>query len=912
MTELYSKQLGIEMEMHGAGIARFEKANQRNLEAGQASETEWNRRILRELVKPMSDALEAYIDYYENNAGRMSHSIHYMKCLPPQAASYITIKSVMDNLSGGFIKTRELVMDIAKRIEDEVRFTRLEDTQPKYIKAIKEGLKKRASKSYKFEHDSMVHAERELALLGHFSKLDAAGVDKEEIKRILSLDEDKYKALYSKREYAVDFDRWVAWPDNHLLLLGANMLEIFTENMTLNGNSLIVKENVRDNSKAGVQVLSLIRASDYLNEWVEEYKEAMADMYPTFAPCVIPPRDWESATDGGYHTREVGSKVNLVKIRDKKHLAKLTKEQMPAIYKAVNGLQSVKWAINSEILEIAKEIRSRSLPLGMPSMKKTDPPVCPVPEVLSDLRGEELKRALSTGQWEEFKKWKHSMAAYHTAEVKRSSTIREITSTLDIATKYVEFDSLHFVYTLDFRSRFNAQSTYLTPQGGDLQKSLIRFRKKEKLGKDDGEFWFLVQGANVWGWDKEEFKERVRLAEAEEFQAMCLDIAADPTTFVEWTAAEKPWQFLSWCLEYAKLIEWKEEGNDACEFKSFSIVAMDGSCSGIQHYSGMLRDEVGGKEVNLVPSNKPQDIYRAVSDVALGHMEAIMDFRERDVPNWPAIKDKYGYVKAVELSKGWIETGVTRSLSKKPVMTMPYGSSPRTCYQAVQDYLHDIDAKERKKVLAQGLEYKKMTKFSENLDQKEITSFASSLVWSSIGEVVVAARAGMKFIKQVTGKVSASNKPLVWTTPTGFIVKQAIYVVDSNNRVNTKLMGGTSFRDYRETKQINATKMASSAAPNFIHSMDASHLCFAVNGFIDAGIADIAVIHDSFGTHACHTKKARSILNNTFVDMYQENDVIAGFKEAAEGQIKDKIDVELPEYGTLDLEVVRDSEYLFG
>ena len=78
------------------------------------------------------------------------------------------------------------------------------------------------------------------------------------------------------------------------------------------------------------------------------------------------------------------------------------------------------------------------------------------------------------------------------------------------------------------------------------------------------------------------------------------------------------------------------------------------------------------------------------------------------------------------------------------------------------------------------------------------------------------------------------------------------------------------------------------------------------------GIKSIAVIHDSFGTHACNTQKARGLLNGSFVDMYVENDVIADFKTYNEERLMTEIDVELPERGSLDLEQVRNSPYLFG
>lgn len=904
---LYQKQLELEMEMHGSGVMRFEKANQRNLEAGQASETDWFRRLTREFVKPMSDSIQAYIEYYTNRSGKPSPCIKYLNMLPTESAGYITIKCVLNSMNKGYIEARDLVLGIGRSLEDEVRFTKLSEASPKYIEVIRDSLKKRASKSSKFEHDALVHAEKELVLLNHFQKLVNGGVDKAKIMELLKIQEDKYSQLLKKADYAVDVDRWVKWPDSDVILLGSTLLEIFNESMQIDGQPLIVKRNRLETGRSKMK--AEIVATDALNEWVEQYKEVMKGMTPNFSPCVVPPRDWTSPTDGGFHTREVSSKLTLVKTRDKKHLKRLTKEQMPAIYKAVNYLQSCKWQVNKGILSVAREIQARSLPLGMPSTEKLEAPLCPVPEQFQDLRGEMLKKALTEKQYQEFTKWKRDRAMFYSSELKRGGSIREVSATLSMANKYAEFDNIYFVYALDFRSRFNVQSTYLTPQGGDLQKALLRPSEAIPLG-EEGEYWFKVQGANVWGYDKEEFDDRVSLVSTDEFKDMCLDIAADPASFVDWVNADKPWQFLSWCFEYASFLEWCED-NDPKDYKTRVIVAMDGSCSGIQHYSAMLRDEIGGKEVNLVPSDKPQDIYKAVAEVALGHMESILDNRERDLPMWDKIDDKFGYVKCVKLSEGWTKTGVSRGLAKKPVMTMPYGSSVRTCYESVQDYLSEVEEKERKKALALGVEFKNTTEFDKGLTYKEITSFASSMIWDSIGEVVVAARAGMKYIKGITNELSKRNQYLEWTTPTGFIVKQCIFNIESD-RVKTKLMGGTVFHSYKETKEIYAARMASSAAPNFIHSMDASHLTFAVNAYEDEAIPFMAVIHDSFGTYPSLTKLGRNLLRNTFVDMYQEYDVIKLFKEENEERLGVEFKTEEPARGSLDLEIVRESEYLFG
>jgi DNA-directed RNA polymerase len=50
-------------------------------------------------------------------------------------------------------------------------------------------------------------------------------------------------------------------------------------------------------------------------------------------------------------------------------------------------------------------------------------------------------------------------------------------------------------------------------------------------------------------------------------------------------------------------------------------VAQDGSCNGLQHFSALLRDEIGGKAVNLIPGDVPEDVYQRIADKVLSKLE---------------------------------------------------------------------------------------------------------------------------------------------------------------------------------------------------------------------------------------------------------------------------------------------------
>ena len=106
--------------------------------------------------------------------------------------------------------------------------------------------------------------------------------------------------------------------------------------------------------------------------------------------------------------------------------------------------------------------------------------------------------------------------------------------------------------------------------------------------------------------------------------------------------------------------------------------------------------------------------------------------------------------------------------------------------------------------------------------------------------------------------------------------------------------------------------MGTSAAPNFIHSLDASHLISAVVKCFEEGIADMLVIHDSFACHAGSVDKMGEILLSTFVDMYTENDVLQDLLDSNEDAFLMDLDMEVPATFDFNLNEVLNSEYAFS
>ena len=103
------------------------------------------------------------------------------------------------------------------------------------------------------------------------------------------------------------------------------------------------------------------------------------------------------------------------------------------------------------------------------------------------------------------------------------------------------------------------------------------------------------------------------------------------------------------------------------EFVSRIPVAMDGSCSGIQHFSAMLRDERGGAAVNLVPQELPADVYRAVAEKVIEQAEWQAANGEEDSIKHNADGVAYLSEGSKTIAQQWLKFGITRKVTKRSV-----------------------------------------------------------------------------------------------------------------------------------------------------------------------------------------------------------------------------------------------------
>ncbi|MGW8177214.1 MAG: DNA-directed RNA polymerase [bacterium] len=602
-----------------------------------------------------------------------------------------------------------------------------------------------------------------------------------------------------------------------------------------------------------------VKFGDGIADWLQDYNQAYALAKPMYLPMVEVPQDWVSIYKGGYKTKVAGANQGLVTNMQPEHEKALKKADLTFVYQALNAMQRTGWQVNRRVYEVMANAWTNSP--DHPCLPRRED--LPVPEFPVALQDDEPH---SPGR----KRWRAEARVIHNKNAQNRGRLAEFARNLLIAEDFLDEPRFFYVHHLDFRGRAYAVSNALSPQGSDQARGLIQFAQGKQLGLE-GWRWLKIHGANLFGIDKVSFKDRVHWVD--QHYNVIIDCARDPHTNLWWTEADDPWQFLAFCFEYAEALRLGPQN-----FVSHLPVHVDGSCNGIQHYAAMLRDPVAGKAVNLIPSDKPEDIYGEVAKAAEEYLRAI---HENDPEFWVA--------------RAWVTFGIDRKIVKRAVMTVPYAVTYRSALKYIREAVQE------------KIESGATNPLGEDwLPRSHILGQA---VWAAIGDVVISAREGMDYIQSVVELCNRHNKPLQWTAPSGFVCWQG-YRDYKRRRIRTKFRGNLIYftrHDYG--KDLHKRRQVSASAPNFVHSMDAAALVFTILTAQGLGINSFSMIHDSYGTHACDMENLNIALRCGFVSIYEDKNWLAEFALQVAGELHPP---NPPETGDLDIQDVLASPYFFA
>lgn len=594
-------------------------------------------------------------------------------------------------------------------------------------------------------------------------------------------------------------------------------------------------------------------------------------------PLVIPPKKWEGLDgSGGYYTK---GNFHLIKIRSKKQQRLLQKHttDISSLLDTINKLQDIPYMINKKILDVVSYITENNI--RSPRCTENYPFLIgniPYQDLL-DTKAFIKQEDYNFGSDDTLDPYKYALykRAYDIQErrvMKSKSKAIQYRLALVTAKKYSKYKAIYFSYQLDFRGRLYPIQQHLNPQAPEEIKPLLMFSEGQVLDAD-GFYWLKVQGANVYGYDKLSFEDRV--SKIEDMTDEIIEIANDPLgTMYMWDKADEPLQFLTFCLSY----------KDALEGKPVHIpVYLDGSCSGIQNYSGLLLDKVGAIATNVIPNGTdiPSDIYREVAE------EGKRIIEEGAYPREYTTKD--GKVHNTHRAFMEVYNNINRSMTKKNVMTQPYSVTLRGMLRQNDDTLEEaIDSNTKWWTAADWLIARCLTDLN-NL---------------AIARVVKGAKIGQTFLKETLRDHLKDKDYVVWYTP--FFNLPVIQRIKKDKAIRVSTAYGT-LGLVQEGEDTHTVKMMNGVAPNYIHSMDSTLLFLTVMMCQALGITNFMLIHDSFGVRPNDVKVFNEQVREAFIALYKDKPLGKWYKDITGQDMDESIYI-----NDLDLNEVRNSKYIFS
>lgn len=622
--------------------------------------------------------------------------------------------------------------------------------------------------------------------------------------------------------------------------VGMKLVEVFVET-----TGLVAERQIKEGENNSPYVLEL---TDKTSEWLERNHDALALLKPMYLPTLVEPKDWSSPVKGAYY--QPVTQPDMIRNITKETRDDVFSVEMPEVYDALNRVQRTPWQVNAAVFDVFETLYNEGTEIaGLPSQEDL-----PIPERPTKYEKHVRIADMPEADQVVYKRYKQERAAVEEANAKLRGERLLVAAKMSQASDLKDDGVFYFAHSLDFRGRLYPLAGEVNPQGDDLAKGLLQFAEGKPLG-EYGAYWLHVQLANLYGEDKISFDDRVAWVEAHAEQIMAS--AADPLDSRFWMDADEPWQFLAACFEY---MGWRIQGD---EYVSHLPIAMDGSCSGLQHFSAMLKDREGGAATNLTPQDAPADIYTEV-----------MLKVEAELPDDHPMKGR-----------------MTRKIVKRPCMTYAYSVTSRGMRDQILDELRRDGS-------------------LTDIDPWTMSNELAPMVERAIRATVNRAAEAMDWLKEVAGACTARHLPVNWSTPDGFPVQQRY--METKSKKHFVWYGGRRVRLTlrEEGKGLDGRRQKLGIAPNYVHSLDACHLRAVVNRMYEAGVTtSFAMIHDSFGVHACDVDELHYAIRDEFIKLYSGN-VLADMAEAMRPALGELPDV--PADGDLDLEEVRRADFFFA
>lgn len=623
---------------------------------------------------------------------------------------------------------------------------------------------------------------------------------------------------------------------------------------------------------------------------------------PQFLPMVVTPVPWQRHNLGGYLTlrssvmRVRGSHAQRDSLQEAdRAMVEGRGLGLSQVYDALNALGETPWSINYDVYRVVEAIWAWGGGIcDIPQRDNVE-----VPPILQP--GFRLHRNPEGGGFSllAYPKSTVSRRVYMAQKArKKNNELHSLRCDLEyklaIAREFSREERFYFPHNVDFRGRAYPMHPHLNHLGSDMCRGLLQFAEPRSLGPN-GLRWLYIQAANLWGHGIDKLPLEGRCKWAEDNLGTILDNATDPfrqppgaaaaiadgyavlqsimteetgdKTTPYWYHAESPFQFLATCFDLYRALA----SGDPATYKSQLPVHQDGSCNGLQHYAALGRDLTGGWAVNLCPVERPQDVY---SEIA------------RLVSKRVSTDAAAGVPEAVMLQSS---TPIDRKLVKQTVMTSVYGVTFVGARTQISNRL-----KERG--------------FEDNAAMYKVSCYSAKVTLDCLHEMFQSAKHIMQWLSECARLIAKQNRAVGWTTPLGLPVLQP-YRRKTQQHVRTVLQRLVLATNHDE-KPVIKQRQRTAFPPNYIHSIDSSHMMLTAIACKRAGL-DFAGVHDSFWTHAGTVDQMNAILRETFIELHSRP-LLESLLEEFQAKHPDITFPPLPPRGDLTLDDIRGAKYFFS
>lgn len=575
-----------------------------------------------------------------------------------------------------------------------------------------------------------------------------------------------------------------------------------------------------------------------------------------YLPMVIKPKPWTGFRNGGFLT----STEPMVRLHQSDEQSAqycniaVDNHDMAQVSAGLDVLSKTPWKINAPVFEVILDVWNSGEGVG--EIAPDNPNIELPPEPTGD------DKAARARYLSELKRIGNEKAAIRSQRCYQNFQ-------LEIARAYVN-ETFYFPHNVDFRGRAYPMSPLFSYMGADLSRGMLTFGIGKELGAT-GLRWLKIHLANLFGYDKASFEERVAFVESH--LAEIFDSAQEPLKGQRWwLRAEDPWQCLAACKELHNALK----SPDPQRFVSNLAIHQDGTCNGLQHYAALGGDSLGARQVNLEPGDRPSDIYTGVAELV-----------KEDIQN----DAKQG----LEMAKV-LEGKVTRKVVKQTVMTNVYGVTFMGARLQITKQLKELypefpHTETINRAAAGWYIAKKTFKALANLFNGahdiqywlgDCAGRIATAVTPEQMQRIEAAKAGTldesdeyqrTSLKRKTDRghkdvLLSFKQSVIWTSPLKMPVVQP-YRQQTADTVETNLQQ-ISIQNPSLADPVNKRKQLQAFPPNFIHSLDATHMLLSALECKKQGLTFTAV-HDSFWTHAADVETMNRTIRDMFIKMHSED-----------------------------------------